>query len=396
MHYAVNCHHISKLFRLAGAVVPTETSTGVVHSDRIENGYLVALRDISFELQDGDRLGIIGSNGAGKSTLLRILSGIIRPTTGTVEVTGRVTSVQEHSSLLFPELTGRENIMMMHRTMGLTSTDAKANLGVIDAFSGLGMMLDEPVKNYSSGMVLRLTMGIIHVIRPEILILDEALSAGDAMFRQQAAQQMDSLTQQARIMLFTSHQMQDISTHCNKCMVLHQGRITYFGNVNDAVTTYYGQAYNIAFGSDNRISNLEVALTPNRGEFTPDEAIDVTISFTLNAPMENLFPVLTVFGPHGPLLSDSPIYHPQPEAIYYPIGRHTCTVTLPQHTFNMGEFSLSVTLGDGEQIFIQINNAASFRILPGIWEQGKPWQTTDLNFPLRPKLLWKIATDSKN
>lgn len=390
MDYSIRCQGVGKQFSLKGEGTLAQGSSSVIDDSRVQDGVLHALTDINFELTDGDRLGIIGSNGAGKSTLLRIISGIIRPTTGRVAVQGRVTSVQEHASLLFPELTGRENILMMHRTMGHTAADANASISGIDEFSGLGMMLDEAVKTYSSGMVLRLTLGIIQAIKPEILILDEALNAGDAAFRQRSQGMFDNLANEARIMLFTSHQMQDIVAHCNKCMVLNQGRITYFGNVNEAVTTYYGQAYAINFGNDNRLSNVCVALAPQKAEYAPDEAIEVQMQFTLSQAIAALFPVITIFGPHGPLLSDSPIYHPLPEAMAFEPGKHRCSVVLPSHTFNMGEFTMSLTLGDGEQIFVQINNAASFRIVPGSWEHGRPWQTMEMNFPLRPKLHWRF------
>jgi hypothetical protein len=242
-------------------------------------------------------------------------------------------------------------------------------------------------------MVLRLTIGIIHVTRPEILILDEALNAGDAQFRQQASQQMDSLTNQARILLFTSHQMQDIATYCNKCMVLHEGKITYFGNVNDAITAYYRHAYNIIEWPDTRITSLSVSLFPNQPEITIDEAIEVCISFTLNAPVEVLYPVLTIYGPHGPLLSDSPFYYPQPQAFSFGIGQHRYKVALPKHTFNTGEFSVAATLVDEARILVQVNAAATFRITPGNWEQSKPWESKDLTFPLRPKLDWIIDSE---
>jgi len=392
MQCSIRCRNVGKQFSLKGDGQPSQAEGSVIADARVLDGVLHALTDISFDLEDGDRLGIIGNNGAGKSTLLRIISGIMRPTSGSVEVSGRITSVQEHSSLLFPELTGRENILMMHRTAGKSSADAQAAVAGIDEFSGLGRMLDEAVKTYSSGMILRLTLGIIQAIRPEILILDEALSAGDATFRQRSQQMFDDLAHQARIMLFTSHQMQDIVTHCNKCMVLEQGRITYFGNVADAVSSYYGQAYNVTLNADARIADIAVTLSPDHSEFTPDEAIEVCVQFKLHEAIATMFPVITLFGAHGPLLSDSPVYHPDGGNQGFGAGVHTCRVTLPKHTFNMGEFSLSLTLGDGERIFVQVNNAANFRIVPGSWERNSPWQTMEMNFPMRPKLQWEFGS----
>ncbi len=389
-HY-VRCDRLSKQFRLKGDSAVAQREGTVVNDSRVCNGVLAALSDVSFRVDEGDRLGIIGSNGAGKSTLLRIISGIIRPTSGTAEVAGRVTSVAEHASLLFPELTGRENILMMHRAAGRSVTEGRLSIPVIDEFSGLGRMMDEPVKNYSSGMVLRLTMGLIRVLRPEILILDEALGAGDAAFRQRSSSLLEGLAQQASIMLFTSHQMSEIMAYCNKCMVLEQGRLTYFGNVNDAVTTYYGQAYDMTLSSDPRVHGLTARLVSGKDRFVPDEPVDIEIGFEVNQSIEGIFPVISVFGPHGPLLTDSPIYHPQPPEMQFEPGTHSCRVRLPAHTFNMGEFSVSVTLGDGQQIFQQVNNALSFHILPGKWEKDAPWQSMELSCPIRPILNWEFG-----
>lgn len=391
MAHSVQCDRLSKHFRLKGESDTAQREGTVVDDSRVRNGVLAALSDVSFRVEEGDRLGIIGSNGAGKSTLLRIISGIIRPSSGFVQVIGRVTSVAEHASLLFPELTGRENILMMHRAAGRSGAEGRTSIPVIDEFSGLGRMMDEPVKNYSSGMVLRLTMGLIKVLRPEILILDEALGAGDASFRQRSSSLLEGLAQQASIMLFTSHQMSEILAFCNKCMVLEQGRLTYFGNVNDAVTTYYGQAYDLTLSSDPRVQGLQARLVAAKDRFAPDEPVDIEVVFEVNQSIEGIYPVISVFGPHGPLLTDSPIYHPHPPKMRFEPDSHSCRVRLPAHTFNVGEFSVSVTLGDGQQIFQQVNNALHFRILPGNWERKAPWQSMELGCPIRPILNWQFG-----
>lgn len=388
MTCSVRCDRITKVFRLSAD--ETQEHNGLIGADRVSDGRLVALDDVSFSLSEGDRLGIIGSNGAGKSTLLRILAGIIRPTSGTAEVVGRVTSVQEQSSMLFPGLTGRSNVVMMHRLMGLTDADAAANMGEIVRFSDLGRMMDEPVKTYSSGMVLRLTFALILVLRPEVLILDEALGAGDAEFRQRSTELLNDLTSRSRIVLFTSHQMQEVVQHCNRCMVLDKGRMTYLGGVHEAVTAYYGQAYDTGLTNDPRVASLSARMAGGRAVLTPDNEFAVEVVFRLSERFASLSPVLNVFGMHGPVLTDSPIYHPSPgQSLGFEGGEHVMRVCIPAHTFNVGEYRVSVSLGDGERIFAQADSVCSFTVLPGEWERDSPWVLMGLKAPLRPRLRWE-------
>ncbi len=198
-----------------------------------------ALRNIAFEIQPGDRVGIIGRNGAGKSTLLKILSRITEPTTGRIEINGRVASLLEVGTGFHPELTGRENIYLNGAILGMSRGEIKSNFDEIVDFSEIEKFLDTPVKRYSSGMYVRLAFAVAAHLEPEILIVDEVLAVGDAQFQKKCLGKMKEAGKQGRTVLFVSHNMAMISNLCQTGMVLNAGELEFYGQVSDAVMKYY-------------------------------------------------------------------------------------------------------------------------------------------------------------
>jgi len=185
-----------------------------------------ALKDLNFEIEKGDRVGIIGRNGAGKSTLLKVLSRITEPTTGKVSIKGRVASLLEVGTGFHPELTGRENIFLNGAIMGMSRAEIKRKFDEIVDFSGVERFLDTPVKRYSSGMYVRLAFSVAAHLEPEILVVDEVLAVGDAEFQRKCLGKMQDVSKsEGRTVLFVSHNMAAIQNLCNKAMVLAQGRI---------------------------------------------------------------------------------------------------------------------------------------------------------------------------
>lgn len=197
-----------------------------------------ALRDVSFEVNEGDRIGIIGRNGAGKSTLLKVLSKITEPTTGRIKIKGRVASLLEVGTGFHPELTGRENIYLNGAILGMTRVEIKKKFDEIVAFSEVEKFLDTPVKRYSSGMYVRLAFAVAAHLDPEILIVDEVLAVGDFYFRQKCMGKMSELQNTGRTLLFVSHDMSAVKTLCNKAIYFNKGSIIEQGACNDIVNFY--------------------------------------------------------------------------------------------------------------------------------------------------------------
>ncbi|MDO9553103.1 ABC transporter ATP-binding protein [Rhodonellum sp.] len=198
-----------------------------------------ALRDINFEVKEGEVLGIIGKNGAGKSTLLKILSQITEPTTGRIEIHGRVASLLEVGTGFHPELSGRENIYMNGTILGMTKREIDFKLDEIIDFSGVEKFIDTPVKFYSSGMKVRLGFSVAAHLEPEILIIDEVLAVGDFEFQKKCLGKMEDVAGQGRTVLFVSHNLGAISSLCNTGFVLNGGSGFFFNSIDDAIQDYF-------------------------------------------------------------------------------------------------------------------------------------------------------------
>ncbi|MEO6454498.1 MAG: ABC transporter ATP-binding protein [Ginsengibacter sp.] len=212
-------------------------------SNKGSSEYIWALKDINFEVKQGEVLGIIGRNGAGKSTLLKILSRTTAPTIGSVKVKGRVASLLEVGTGFHPELSGRENIFLNGAILGMTKQEIKKRFDEIVDFAGVEKYIDTPVKRYSSGMYVRLAFGVAAHLEPEILIVDEVLAVGDAEFQKKALGKMkDVSTNEGRTVLFVSHNMAAIQNLCTRAMMLESGKLLFSGQVNDTITYYLKSA----------------------------------------------------------------------------------------------------------------------------------------------------------
>ncbi len=198
-----------------------------------------ALRDVSFELEEGKAVGIIGKNGAGKSTLLKILSKITEPTEGRVEIIGRVSSLLEVGTGFHPELTGRENIYLNGTILGMSRNEVRSKFDEIVDFSGIEDFLDTPVKRYSSGMSVRLAFSVAAHLEPEVMIIDEVLAVGDADFQKKCIGKMGEVTSSGRTIIFVSHNMGAVQSLCDSGILLADGKIQEMGSVQDCVNKYF-------------------------------------------------------------------------------------------------------------------------------------------------------------
>lgn len=211
-------------------------------NDRSKKGssdYVWVLKDITFDVRQGDVVGIIGKNGAGKSTLLKLLSRVTSPTTGCIRARGRIASLLEVGTGFHPELTGRENIYMNGSIMGMTRHEISCKLDEIVDFAGVERYVDTPVKRYSSGMTVRLGFAVAAFLEPEILVVDEVLAVGDAEFQKKAIGKMQDVSKgEGRTVLFVSHNIAAVRNLCTRGVLLKDGMVNYVGGVDDTIDTY--------------------------------------------------------------------------------------------------------------------------------------------------------------
>ncbi|MBA3921162.1 MAG: ABC transporter ATP-binding protein [Nostocaceae cyanobacterium] len=213
-----------------------------------------ALKDVSFEIKQGDRVGIIGRNGAGKSTLLKLLSRITEPTKGSIRIKGRIASLLEVGTGFHPELTGRENIFLNGAILGMSKTEIQQKFDEIVAFAEVEKFLDTPVKRYSSGMYVRLAFAVAAHLEPEILIVDEVLAVGDVQFQKKCLGKMEEVGKQGRTVIFVSHNMATVTSLCQRAVWLVNGQVHVDGEAEQVTSKY------LAYGSEN---SGEATLTNN-------------------------------------------------------------------------------------------------------------------------------------
>jgi lipopolysaccharide transport system ATP-binding protein len=208
-------------------------------TQKSESDYVWSLQDVSFEVKQGEVLGIIGRNGAGKSTLLKILSRVTAPTSGRIRVKGRVASLLEVGTGFHPELTGRENIYLNGAILGMRKAEINQKLDEIVEFSGCAAYLDTPVKRYSSGMTVRLAFAVAAYLDAEVLVIDEVLAVGDADFQKKCLDKIENVSRSGRTILFVSHNMGTISSLCSRAILLDNGRVIADGPPSETIMAYY-------------------------------------------------------------------------------------------------------------------------------------------------------------
>ena len=252
--YSVDVNHIGKRYRIGVSTrqynTLRDTLSGLIqnpkqrlHQKMTDSNSFWALKDVSFKVEEGKAIGIIGRNGAGKSTLLKILSRVTEPTEGSAVIRGRVGSLLEVGTGFHPELTGRENIFLNGAILGMKRTEIEKKLDEIIAFSEVEKFVDTPVKRYSSGMYLRLAFAVAAHLDPEILVVDEVLAVGDAEFQRKSLGKMSDVANQGRTVLFVSHNMSAIMRLTEETIVLERGKVAMQAPTSEAVDYYLSQGY---------------------------------------------------------------------------------------------------------------------------------------------------------
>ncbi len=319
-----------------------------------EDTTIWALKDVSFEVQEGEVIGIIGRNGAGKSTLLKILSRITEPTSGRIVMHGRVASLLEVGTGFHPELTGRENIFLNGALLGMTRAEIKAKFDEIVAFSEIEKFLDTPVKRYSSGMYVRLAFAVAAHLEPEILIVDEVLAVGDVRFQRKCMEKMGDVSKEGRTVLFVSHSMPAISRLCQRALLLSEGGVLKDGPAHQVVSAYfYSDMGSTAVREwpdlnkspgDDVVRLRKVSVLTEEGKVT--DAVDIRYPVMLEMrydvlkPGVMLTPVFRLSNQEGIVLFTAIDIDPYWRKQSRPAGQYTTTVRIPGNLLSEGSISV--------------------------------------------------------
>jgi lipopolysaccharide transport system ATP-binding protein len=317
-----------------------------------------ALDDVSFEVNRGEVVGIIGRNGAGKSTLLKILSRITKPTRGNAEIHGRVASLLEVGTGFHPELTGRENIYLNAAILGMRKTEVERKFDEIVAFAEVEKFIDTPVKRYSSGMYVRLAFAVAAHMETEILMVDEVLAVGDAAFQKKCLGKMADVTREGRTILFVSHNMESVARLCPQALLLDQGKIENLGNTADVVAMYLHSGSgllsektwtNLKTAPGNDVVRLNLVRARNEeGEgqqiFDSCQPIGIEIGYTALKPVSNLVAELVLYDTKGNLLFTSANQYDDRFLACHELGSHLSTCWIPGNLMTEGTFFIRVSI----------------------------------------------------
>jgi lipopolysaccharide transport system ATP-binding protein len=368
--------------------------------------YVWALKDINFEVNQGEVLGIIGRNGAGKSTLLKILSRTTAPTTGSVKIKGRVASLLEVGTGFHPELTGRENIFLNGAILGMHTQETKKKFDEIVDFAGVERYIDTPVKRYSSGMYVRLAFGVAAHLESEILIVDEVLAVGDSEFQKKCVGKMSDISKgEGRTVLFVSHNLAVVNSLCNKGILVDKGRVISNGNVNEVIEHYHlsnkSELQNFkVWEADDRPANYccmlnSVKLIKTKDNtnvnITTDDSFEIKINYRSLQPDSRIGITIVVSDLNDNIVFCSINNH---EKNYYsqamPNSEYSSTCVIPSNFFNAGNYSLSlIVFAANFTDAMEAKNILVFEILDGIMVRGDFYGT--YGGVVRPMLEWETV-----
>jgi lipopolysaccharide transport system ATP-binding protein len=366
---------------------------------------LWALRDISFDVEPGQVVGLVGANGAGKSTLLKVLSRITPPTRGRATIRGRVSCLIEVGTGFHPELTGRENIYMSATILGMRKTDVDRKLEEIIDFSGIGSFIDTPVKRYSSGMSVRLAFGVMANLEPEILIVDEVLAVGDAEFQRKCLNKMSGIGQEGRTVLFVSHNMAAVTRLCDRALLLRNGQIVMDSNAADVVhahiaggrgdtTTRDWPDINAAPGDDfvrlravSVVSRSGASLSSVRRS----QPVGLQLTYDVLEPGQVLSPFFTLVNDAGVELFSTADSGSESINIPRETGRYTSTAWIPANFLADGCHYVSVAMRSMQKQYRPFveRDVFSFTVVDESEHVlGASWWEGRISGALRPDLDW--------
>jgi lipopolysaccharide transport system ATP-binding protein len=337
-----------------------------------------ALQDVSFQVKQGEVVGIIGRNGAGKSTLLKVLSRITVPTEGRIRIAGRIASLLEVGTGFHQELTGRENIFLNGAILGMTRAEIVRKFDEIVEFSGIEEFLDTPVKRYSSGMYVRLAFAVAAHLEPEILIVDEVLAVGDEAFQRKCLGKIGSFARSGRTVLFVSHNMEAIRSLCQRAIWLDHGRLHKDGPVEDIVEDYFNStADDMSFSCANPDYGLmvkNVVLKNSRGvksgQFRPGDDLIVEVSYEAQKPLEKPYIVFGVLGINGSCFTANMLLDGHRPELLMGTGQFSCRFkSLPLFPQNY-TVKMSIRTKTGLDWIVNYQDVAHFSVVGNLTQYG--------------------------
>ncbi|BAQ66184.1 ABC transporter ATP-binding protein [Geminocystis sp. NIES-3709] len=356
-----------------------------------------ALKDVSFEIKRGDRVGIIGRNGAGKSTLLKVLSRITEPTTGKISIKGRVASLLEVGTGFHPELTGRENIFLNGAILGMSRVEIKKKFDEIVAFAEVEKFLDTPVKRYSSGMYVRLAFAVAAHLEPEILIVDEVLAVGDAQFQKKCLGKMEDVAKnEGRTVLFVTHNMAAIHVLCNNGIFMNNGTPQFIGKVDKCLDEYFSSIE--SFNQEHTIKPLKPEKSPMwiesvtllcnnkpNTKFLTGDLISLKLSYCSENLIREPKVGLIIYTSDGnPLLNANNHYQLPKNSLINPVNEGVLECNLGKVPLMEGKYFISLWLGDSIMDYQYIEHILSFDVVnQDVWGSGKvPQNLSPLWWPV--------------
>ena len=391
--------------------LPPLDGGGETHED------FYALRDVSFEVKTGERVGIIGANGAGKSTLLKILSRITEPTHGRISIQGRVSSLLEVGTGFHPELSGRENIFLNGAILGMPRNEIRKKFDEIVEFSEVEKFLDTPVKHYSSGMYVRLAFSVSAHLDPEVLILDEVLAVGDARFQKKCMNKMRRFTDEGRTILFVSHSASAISQFCSSAIHLEKGRIKELGPAQEVVERYTIQSIAGVIEAKPPMEPLHVLEDPVGDDLVQIKAVEILVdgqhhdtaawpidrpatirmSFQVLEASDHLFvPNLHIRTFDGQYVTA--VTPPNTEVHLLEAGQYVADCLVPAHLLNNGIYTLQAVISSfnlGQQVHANVPNALTFEVVDDLSELTyRNGYVQAIPGVVRPRLPWRIGASS--
>ncbi len=390
--------------RVRGLPDPRSKIGEVDHGNRV-GGLLWALKDVSFQLNRGEVLGVIGRNGAGKSTLLKVLSKVTGPTTGQIKLRGRIASLLEVGTGFHPELTGRENIYLNGAILGMSRSEIARKFDEIINFSEVEKFVDTPVKRYSSGMYVRLAFAVAAHLDPDIMVVDEVLAVGDAAFQRKSLGKLSENAGEGRTVLFVSHNMAAINRLCSRAILLDKGQLVADGSAAEITAKYLAGA---AEENGERIWDpdeapgtqelrlIKVTLHDNDGNqksvFDVNEDINIRFIYKVGVPNIS-FRLSLVFKTQGVVAFSS--IEPA-ELIRSDEGIYTSAVKVPAHLLAESEYALNISAfasASGKKYYLSLKDAIYFQVYDSMTKtSARGDYTQNLAGVVRPLLTWETST----
>lgn len=373
-----------------------------------------ALKDIGFEVAPGETVGIIGRNGAGKSTLLKVLSRITEPTTGRVDLYGRVGSLLEVGTGFHPELTGRENVYLNGAILGMKRGEIEGKFDEIVAFAEVEKFLETPVKHYSSGMYMRLAFAVAAHLEPEILIVDEVLAVGDAKFQKKCLNKMQDVGQEGRTVLFVSHDMSAVTRLCQRTILLDSGEIFMDGPSDEVVGAYLSSGFGttavrewpdpkVAPGNEvARLSAVRILSEDGRTSDTVDirRPVDLEMDYFVLKSGFTLSPVLRLFNEEGTCVFTSRDQELPWRNQARSEGRYTSTARIPGNLLAEGTLFVSValtTLSTPVVVHFHERDAVAFQVVDSMdGDSARGEYAGPIPGVMRPLLEWRTCREPQN